>query len=170
MPHPSSTSAYGIWSLNEVRDAERGDNWPERQAILLTYTMSQSSLLGGMTAASYANMTNDNYLETTATGTAYETNAFVRCDLGSVKTITSINIAPAHSGLTGGWDASYTSGSDVRYSNDAATWTTAFTTPTMTAGVLDETAVNIQARYVEINAGASIDYLALCEFQLIGYP
>ena len=29
MPHPSTSSAYGIWSLNEVRDAERGDNWPE---------------------------------------------------------------------------------------------------------------------------------------------
>jgi sugar lactone lactonase YvrE len=28
MPHPSTSSAYGIWSLNEVRDAERGDNWP----------------------------------------------------------------------------------------------------------------------------------------------
>jgi len=28
MPHPTSDSAYGIWSLNEVRDAVRGDNWP----------------------------------------------------------------------------------------------------------------------------------------------
>jgi len=28
MPHPSTSSAYGIWSLNEVRDAVRGDNWP----------------------------------------------------------------------------------------------------------------------------------------------
>jgi len=29
MPHPSTSSAYGIWSLNEVRDAVRGENWPE---------------------------------------------------------------------------------------------------------------------------------------------
>lgn len=28
MPHPSTSSAYGIWSLNEVRDAVRGENWP----------------------------------------------------------------------------------------------------------------------------------------------
>lgn len=28
MPHPSTDSAYGIWTLNEVRDAVRGDNWP----------------------------------------------------------------------------------------------------------------------------------------------
>jgi len=28
MPHPTSDSAYGIWSLNEVRDAVRGENWP----------------------------------------------------------------------------------------------------------------------------------------------
>ena len=28
MPHPSTSSAYGIWSLNEIRDAVRGDNWP----------------------------------------------------------------------------------------------------------------------------------------------
>jgi len=28
MPHPTSDSAYGIWSLNEIRDAVRGDNWP----------------------------------------------------------------------------------------------------------------------------------------------
>jgi len=29
MAHPTSDSAYGIWSLNEVRDAVRGENWPE---------------------------------------------------------------------------------------------------------------------------------------------
>ena len=29
MPHPTSVSAYGIWSLNEIRDAVRGNNWPE---------------------------------------------------------------------------------------------------------------------------------------------
>ena len=28
MPHPSTSSAYGIWSLNEIRDAVRGENWP----------------------------------------------------------------------------------------------------------------------------------------------
>lgn len=28
MSHPSTSSAYGIWSLNEVRDAVRGENWP----------------------------------------------------------------------------------------------------------------------------------------------
>lgn len=28
MPHPSRASAYGIWSLNEIRDAVRGDKWP----------------------------------------------------------------------------------------------------------------------------------------------
>ena len=32
MPHPSTSSAYGIWSLNEVRDAVRGDNWPTEVA------------------------------------------------------------------------------------------------------------------------------------------
>jgi len=26
---PSENTAYGIWSLNEIRDARRGNNWPE---------------------------------------------------------------------------------------------------------------------------------------------
>jgi DNA-binding beta-propeller fold protein YncE len=40
MPHPSTSSAYGIWSLNEVRDAERGDNWPE---VVLGWSLSSAS-------------------------------------------------------------------------------------------------------------------------------
>ena len=28
MPYPITTSAYGIWSLNQVRDAELGNVWP----------------------------------------------------------------------------------------------------------------------------------------------
>ena len=33
MPHPSTSSAYGIWSLNEVRDAVRGENWPTTEIL-----------------------------------------------------------------------------------------------------------------------------------------
>jgi len=36
MPHPSTSSAYGIWKLNEVRDAVRGDNWPTEVPIFWT--------------------------------------------------------------------------------------------------------------------------------------
>jgi len=36
MPHPTTASAYGIWSLNEVRDAEYFDRWP---TILDAYTL-----------------------------------------------------------------------------------------------------------------------------------
>src|SRR6056300_1393755 len=46
MPHPSTSSAYGIWSLNEVRDAERGDNWPEyvlAQLMVNVYNESTSA-------------------------------------------------------------------------------------------------------------------------------
>ena len=28
MPHPTPDSAYGIWTLKEIRDAVRGQNWP----------------------------------------------------------------------------------------------------------------------------------------------
>ena len=44
MPHPSTSSAYGIWSLNEVRDAERGDNWP---SVPITFTYTAANLDSG---------------------------------------------------------------------------------------------------------------------------
>jgi hypothetical protein len=36
---PSTTSAYGVWKLNDVRDAEMGDNWPI-VAVGRTFTIS----------------------------------------------------------------------------------------------------------------------------------
>jgi len=27
---PSTDSAYGVWTLSEIRNARRGDNWPEK--------------------------------------------------------------------------------------------------------------------------------------------
>ena len=47
MPHPSTSSAYGIWSLNEVRDAERGDNWPEVTTKGYGYASSYLATTGG---------------------------------------------------------------------------------------------------------------------------
>jgi len=143
---------------------------PVATPALLTYTMSQSSVYSQNVAATYANMTDDNYLNTDATGTNNGSNEYVRCDLGSVKTVTEIRIAPAHSGLTGGWSEAYTESETVRYSDDAINWTTAYTLPSsMSVGQLDTTQVNFTARYVEVNTLASNDYLALCEFQVIGY-
>ena len=46
MPHPTSDSAYGIWSLNEVRDAERGENWPSIP-VLLEYLVIAGGGAGG---------------------------------------------------------------------------------------------------------------------------
>jgi hypothetical protein len=46
VPYPSTDTAFGIWSLNEIRDARRGDNWPEitppfnPQTETFTYTGS----------------------------------------------------------------------------------------------------------------------------------
>ena len=49
MSHPSSSSAYGIWSLNEIRDAERVDNWPELppEAVGTPYATSYLATTGG---------------------------------------------------------------------------------------------------------------------------
>ena len=33
MSHPTPDSAYGIWSLNEIRDAVRGQNWPGSEIL-----------------------------------------------------------------------------------------------------------------------------------------
>jgi len=43
MPHPTSDSAYGIWSLNEIRDAVRGDNWPSVVAGFATLDPDRNS-------------------------------------------------------------------------------------------------------------------------------
>ena len=36
---PSSSSAYGIWNLKDVRDAERGDNWPR---VIVGFSLSDA--------------------------------------------------------------------------------------------------------------------------------
>jgi len=166
---PNTTAADGIWTLKKVRRAILGDNWPsvEPDSALLTYTMSQSSLYSGPDAATYANMTDDNYFGN-ATGTNSEANAFVRCDLGSVQTVKQVKIAPATSSMSGGWNAEYTENRIVRYSSDGTNWTNAYTTPSsMSEGTLYTEEVDFQARYVEMYNASG--YVALCEFQLWGY-
>jgi len=39
---PSENTAYGIWSLNEIRDARRGNNWPILQPVVTSITRSVS--------------------------------------------------------------------------------------------------------------------------------
>ena len=58
MPHPSTSSAYGIWSLNEVRDAERGDNWPKVIPPTLVSDIFSTDLYTGNSAGGSAQTLN----------------------------------------------------------------------------------------------------------------
>jgi YD repeat-containing protein len=57
-------------------------------------------------------------------GTNNENNAFIQADVGSVRAIDRIDIAPAAASAPGSWGAAYLNGATVEHSTNGTTWTT----------------------------------------------
>jgi len=87
MPHPSTSSAYGIWSLNEVRDAVRGDNWPalplpDPNFADVSLLINADGLADGSTA--FVDESNNN-LTLTAVGDAQVDTTLFKYGTGSMQ-------------------------------------------------------------------------------------
>ena len=93
-----------------------------------------------------------------------EANNYIIADLGSVVTISRIDIAPIPATFEG-WGAGYLTNTNVDTSTDGSVWTNRATTP----GTLSESALTavtfspVSARYVRLQKSG---WLALSEFQV----
>lgn len=131
--------------------------------VPLAYTVSQSSVYGGVTSASYTNLTDSN--SSTGTGTNNDSLSWVQADLGSVALVSSVSVA---GGSLGGWGgvAAYLNGGLIQVSSDASTWVTVVSS---ISGVSDTGALTlfsfstVSARYVRV---ARVGYLSLTELSI----
>ena len=105
MPHPSTSSAYGIWSLNEVRDAVRGENWPSPGVPFnsVALLINADGLADGSTA--FVDSSNNNF-SLTVNDTAQVDTAVKKYGTGSIylPTQASAVIVPSSSELVFGTD------------------------------------------------------------------
>jgi len=110
MPHPSSSSAYGIWSLNEVRDAVRGDNWPGLYAAFAfdldsvgTSTGNFNGLGTNVAGIFFGNVGTEVYTVDRATDYIYQATLTTPYDITTASNTTSLNMASIDTAPTGIW-------------------------------------------------------------------
>ncbi|HEX3648552.1 MAG TPA: discoidin domain-containing protein, partial [Pseudonocardiaceae bacterium] len=99
---------------------------------------------------------------TTRWSSAFSDPQWLQVDLGSTSSISQVTL---------NWEAAFGSAFQIQTSNDAATWTTIFSTTTGTGGVQNLT-VNGSGRFVRMNGtarGTAFGY-SLFEFQVFGTP
>jgi hypothetical protein len=160
---PTTGTATGVWDQNEQSVAKRADIWPITGGVIVaSITYSQSSVYGGTSAASNANMTDGSFSNNGAATNSDSPRGFVRMDLGAVYTVGSVVIGTATSAIPGGWSKSYTENRDVEYSTDDSSWTNAFNTGTFASNGIYTFSVSFSARYIRITKAT--DYVALSEF------
>jgi hypothetical protein len=129
-------------------------------ALLATYT--QSSTYYENTPATFAKMANNDFNETTETGTDSSSFEWIKMDLGSVYTIGKVVIGTDfNSVLPGEWSPTYTENCDVKGSIDDITYTTLFNTGTFEQGI-QQYPVDATVRYIRIETIDS--YLSVTEF------
>jgi len=89
---PSENTAYGIWSLNEIRDARRGSNWPILQPVVTSITRSVSTADEGDTVTFTVNTnyySDGSTLYYDITGSGITTGDFTDSALSGSFTITN---------------------------------------------------------------------------------
>jgi hypothetical protein len=125
----------------------------------ITYT--QSSLYFANTAASAETMI-DGEIGGSATGTNFDSLAWVKMDLGAEYLVDRIIIGTATSTMPGGWDKSYTENASIEFSTNDLEWTTAADTQTFNAEGIFVFNVFFAARYIRLARQSG--YIAVTEF------
>jgi hypothetical protein len=125
----------------------------------ITYT--QSSLYFANTAASAETMI-DGEIGGSATGTNFDSLAWVKMDLGAEYLVDRIIIGTATSTMPGGWDKSYTENASIEFSTNDLEWTTAADTQTFNAEGIFVFNVSFAARYIRLARQSG--YIAVTEF------
>lgn len=132
-------------------------------------SFSQSSVFAGVPAASSANMADDN--QTTGTGTDFSMDEFIRADLGSPRTVSTVRVA---GGNITGWGvvSPYLNGAVIQSSVDDINWTTQATISgtSEVGGPVDFSFTPVTARYWRISNGFLSMFLSTTEFRLFNNP
>lgn len=144
------------------------------RAKLLQATYSQSSVYPDCQAATFAGMTNNNFNETTQTGTYVVGGQFswIRADLGGIQQVKTIILGYPTSNLLGGWNTSYLTDRRIQISPDGVVWTTIVESipsppPQNFSGYYTYTANNtVSCRYIQVITKFASQYVALTEFQI----
>jgi hypothetical protein len=128
---------------------------------LFDITYSQSSVYFDNTAATAESMI-DGQIGGSATGTDFDSPAWIKMDLGAEYDIDRIVIGTATTSMPGGWDKSYTENASIQSSNNGLDWTTLTNTQTFNAEGIFVFNVVITARYIRLFIQSG--YLAVTEF------
>ena len=146
-------------------------------AVFTGVTYTVSSTYTSNSPPTYQFM-NDNNANGSTNGNQWGSNSaansFIKADLGTTRTITSIIIGYDYlNNLPGGWGVTYTAGLSVDTSPDDINWTTQTTTPTYastgsTNGLVSISIPNVNARYIRLFKAAT-SFIATLEFQVRGF-
>jgi YD repeat-containing protein len=161
----ASASANIKVTVSAVSNPGGGDS----EIIPTAFTASSSYSSFGYTGLTTANGMRDGQFlaNNTIHGTNSEADAWIKADLGAVKTVTSIKVAPANAAAAGSWGASYLSGATVQYSTDNASWTTSTTISGAVEGAYSTVNMGgVSARYVRVRK--LNDYVGVGDFMVFG--
>lgn len=147
------------WGNNETREFVRPGI-----VSLVPIAVTQSSQFSDV-QATIENMSDGDF--TTGGGTNSSAAQWIKLDLGSSKTVSSVTVAGGNIPNWGGAVAPYLNGAEIEFSNDDTNWTYAATI----SGVVDTSGLEekeftfspVSARYWRITMGG---YLATTEFKL----
>ena len=131
----------------------------------LPYTATQSSTYKGVPAATYANLTDGAF--NTGTGTGNDTIAWVKADLGAIKTISEIWIG---GGTLNGWGiiSPYINAASLEVSRDNTSWAIAIL---ILSQITDKASTKFAfggliARYIRVRRNSN--YIGLGELKIFG--
>lgn len=157
-----------IAELLEVNITEQAP-WVPLSSIVYT----QSSLLSNNDPATVESMI-DGSIAGDATGTDFDSLAWVQADFGAVYTVNRVVVGTATTAMAGGWDKSYTENRNLQYSVDGVSWTTFANTGTLETEDIYVISAFITARYIRISIAneyvAITEFYALAEGQPLGLP
>ena len=168
LSNPSSGATIGTAAATgTILDNDTGGGGGN---ILIPSSYTYSSNYGGYTGTSGngAGM-RDSIYDTSASihGTNSGTNEWIVMDLGSVRSITNVVVAPASANAPGGWGAQYLNGTAIDLSNDNSSWTTAHAgIGASVDGVPISVGINASARYVRLRKPSG--YLGVGDFYATG--
>lgn len=166
----ATTNAAGFMSAADKQklDSLSGGSGINMQIQPFTYSVTQSSVFGSTTSASYERLTDGNL--STGAATNASANEWIRFDLGAVRLIQKLSFA---GGSIPNWGstAAYLNGAILEVSIDSAEWQVLNDSISLiidTAPTFFATGI-VAARYLRLRSTAKTsNYLALTEFRAFG--
>lgn len=124
---------------------------PQSQVQQLVYTVTQSSIIGSVPAGTYQNLT-DGDVGQTGTGTGQDNQAWIKADLGAVKTV---RLVAFRGGIVTGWGTNTKYNLEGKYLQSSVDGNS-FTYQLVIGNVPNEDSVNV---YPNIPYDGSTDWI-----------